>query len=287
MLFPGCSKNTDITLPVRPLKQKALKVGLTLALFVASGLYHGYVHRTADSKKYREFCFTGVLAASIASSGLKSANTSNENKTVYLTFDDGPSENTEKILDTLKAYGIKATFFVNGYPRQAELYKRIVDEGHAIGNHTYSHDYKYIYSSAENLIKDIEKLNDLLEEHTGVIPNIFRFPGGSNSGYMTGKFNGGRDVTKEMVQSVKEAGYEYFDWNVLSKDADAVTQDKNVIVNAVLNGVEKNNKDSVVLFHDSSPKTTTAEALSEILDVLVSKGYKFGTLSKDSYIVHF
>lgn len=282
----GYIKSTGAAFPARLLRQKALKVGLTLALFVSSNLYYGYGHRTAERSKCREFCFAGALAAGI-NSGLNSANPSNENKTVYLTFDDGPSANTVKVLDTLKTYGIKATFFVNGYSRQAELYKRIVNEGHAIGNHTYSHDYKYIYSSTENLIKDIEKLNNLLEKHTGVIPDIFRFPGGSDNYYVIGKYNGGRNVAKQMTQAVKEAGFEYFDWNVLSKDADVVTQDKNVIINAVLKGVEKNNKDSIVLFHDSSAKTTTAEALPEILNALVTKGYKFSTLSKNSYIVHF
>lgn len=205
-------------------------------------------------------------------------------KVVYLTFDDGPSANTEQILDILKQYNIKATFFVIGNAKNKELYKRIVREGHSIGNHTFSHNYKNIYSSVEAFMEDFEKLNAFLEEITGVQPSIVRFPGGSNN-QVSHKY-GGEEIMKEIVKTVANEGYQYFDWNVSSLDAEKVTQDKEVIVNAVLEGA-KDKTNAIVLMHDSAPKTTTVEALPEIIEGLKKQGFTFKTLDKDSYAPHF
>lgn len=205
-------------------------------------------------------------------------------KTAYLTFDDGPSANTEQILDTLKTYGIKATFFVNGNASNKELYKRIIREGHVIGNHTYSHNYKSIYTTVEGFMEDFEKLNVFLEEVTGVRPTIARFPGGSNN-QVSHKY-GGEEIMKEIVRAVVDKGYQYFDWNVSSLDAEKVKQDKDIIVNAVLEGA-KDETQAVILMHDSAPKTTTAEGLPEIIEGLIQQGFIFKTLDKDSYAPHF
>lgn len=209
-----------------------------------------------------------------------------ENKTVYLTFDDGPSTNTGKILDILAEHDIKATFFVCGSNTEEgkKLYKRIVDEGHAIGNHTYSHNYKYIYSSEENFLEDFYRLEELIYSVTGVRPEIMRFPGGSNN---TVSRRYSDDAFMERITTkILFEGYQYFDWNVDSLDASKVTQSKDVIVKAVLNGV-LNNDISIVLFHDSWPKTTTVEALPIILKELLDRGYTFEPLTKDSYYKHF
>lgn len=205
-------------------------------------------------------------------------------KTAYLTFDDGPSANTEQILDTLKTYGIKATFFVNGNASNKELYKRIIREGHVIGNHTYSHNYKSIYTTVEGFMEDFEKLNVFLEEVTGVRPTIARFPGGSNN-QVSHKY-GGEEIMKEIVRAVVDKGYQYFDWNVSSLDTEKVKQDKNIIVNAVLEGA-KDKTQAVILMHDSAPKTTTAEGLPEIIEGLIQQGFIFKTLDEDSYAPHF
>lgn len=205
-------------------------------------------------------------------------------KVAYLTFDDGPSANTEQILDILKKHKIKATFFVNGNTSKKDLYKRIVDEGHSIGNHTYSHNYASIYSTVDDFLKDINKLNDFLEEVTGVRPNIIRFPGGSNN-TVSHKY-GGTEIMKEIVQKVVESGYQYFDWNVSSNDAEKLKQDKEVIVNSVLEGT-KNKSKAVILMHDSAPKTTTAEALPEIIEGLIEQGFTFDSLDESSYAPHF
>lgn len=207
-------------------------------------------------------------------------------KTVYLTFDDGPSVNTDKILDILKEYNIKATFFVVGRTddKSKNLYNRIVEEGHAIGNHTYSHIYKAIYSGDENFLADFRKLEDYVYNITGIKMDIMRFPGGSNT-VMPRKYCDDKFMAR-MTAKMLYDGYQYFDWNVDSKDAKVIKQDKDVIISSVLKGV-KNNNPAIVLFHDSLPKTTTIEALPIIIEELLKRNYVFKTLHKDSFYVHF
>ncbi len=207
-------------------------------------------------------------------------------KTVYLTFDDGPSINTNKILDILKEYNIRATFFVVGTSNEdsKKIYTRIVEEGHAIGNHTYSHEYRDIYASNKNFLEDFKKLEDYIYNITGIKMDIMRFPGGSNT-TMPHKYSDEKFM-KRMITKMLYHGYQYFDWNVDSRDAKAIKQNKDVIINSVLEGV-KNNDPAIVLFHDSLPKTTTVEALPIIIEELLKEDYSFKALNKDSFYVHF
>jgi peptidoglycan/xylan/chitin deacetylase (PgdA/CDA1 family) len=213
-----------------------------------------------------------------------SATNNGADKTAYLTFDDGPSDNTVKILDILKENNIKATFFVNGRPESKEIYKRIVNEGHTIGNHTYSHDYAALYKTIDGFYKDKQKLDDLIWEVNGVKPEILRFPGGSNN-HVSYSY-GGKDFMDKLTKQVKESGIKYFDWNVDSSDASTVTQDKNKIISAVLNG-SKNKTQAIILMHDSKPKTTTALALPDIIKGLKEQGFKFSSLSSKVSAVQF
>lgn len=207
-------------------------------------------------------------------------------KTVYLTFDDGPSENTKIILDLLKERNIKATFFPNGTdtPSARKLYARIVKEGHALGNHTYTHDYKNIYASKKQFVEDFERLQDLLTEATGVTPSIYRFPGGSNN--QVHLSYGPATLMEEIIEDFDKKGRVYFDWNVDSTDANRATQEVDKIVQSVLSTVQKD-RNNVILFHDSATKTSTAAALPVIVDQLLEEGYYFETLSPDSFRVQF
>lgn len=207
-------------------------------------------------------------------------------KIAYLTFDDGPSQNTELILDLLKAYEIKATFFVNGNHTEfgKRIYKRIVDENHTLANHTYSHDYSYVYSSMENYIKDTEKLNQLLYEATGMIPQLIRFPGGSNNHVSIGY--GGTLLMKNLIQWAKEQGYEYYDWNVDSKDTSSKAPSMVMIVEATLEQI-KDQQVVNILLHDAAHKTTTVEALPVIIETLIRRGYSFKAITGDSMVIHF
>lgn len=193
----------------------------------------------------------------------------------YLTFDDGPSANTERVLDILAVNNIKATFFVNGHIGFESTYQRIVNEGHNIGNHTYSHDYGEVYSSADNFFNNINKLNEYLSSLGIGKPDIIRFPGGSNN--TVSIQYGGAYFMDKLVNEAVINGYDYFDWNVSSGDANKTTEDKNAIINNVKNGCA-GKRSPVILMHDSAPKTTTADALQEIIDYLKRQGYSFGVL---------
>jgi peptidoglycan/xylan/chitin deacetylase (PgdA/CDA1 family) len=199
-------------------------------------------------------------------------------KRIYLTFDDGPSSNTDKILDILDSYGIKATFFVVGKSGYDEQYKRIVSEGHTLAMHSYSHKYSEIYQSLDTYKADLLKLHDFLYELTGVDSKIVRFPGGSSN--TISKVDMG-----ELISYLDEQDMIYFDWNVSSQDASSVTKSTQDIADNVINGLGKFNN-SVVLFHDASNKDTTVEALPIIIDkVLESEDSVFLPISDDTVLV--
>ena len=132
-------------------------------------------------------------------------------KIVHLTFDDGPSNNTEKILAILKRNNIKATFFVIGHNQNK--YKEIVDAGHALGVHSYTHDYKYIYANEKNFFDDLYKLHDDIKARTGKDVRITRFPGGSSNAIAS------KALKQQIITRMAREGYIYHDWNCDSTDA--------------------------------------------------------------------
>ncbi|MCR4956007.1 MAG: polysaccharide deacetylase [Lachnospiraceae bacterium] len=194
--------------------------------------------------------------------------TQNGEKRVYLTFDDGPSENTGEILDILKEKDVKATFFVVGRTdeKSKALYKRIVDEGHTIGLHSYSHKYSKIYSSLENYQLDLAKLDNLVYETTGFRTKFIRFPGGSSNKVSDVDMN-------DFIELVTQKGYVYFDWNVANGDATSNKYSPAELRKNVLKGVKYHNQ-SVVLMHDASNKNSTVESLPKLIDSLRKDGYE-------------
>ncbi|MDE6129109.1 MAG: polysaccharide deacetylase [Lachnospiraceae bacterium] len=179
---------------------------------------------------------------------------------VYLTFDDGPSSNTNKILDILAQYDVKATFFVVGKEGEwaEDAYKRIVEEGHTLGMHSYTHVYQSIYASVEAYAEDLNRLKDYLYEVTGVESRFVRFPGGSS--------NKVSDINmREFIAYLNEEGITYFDWNVSSGDAGGRLLEAEEIVANCINGI--GNKDTVViLMHDAAGRPTTVEALPALIE---------------------
>ncbi len=179
-------------------------------------------------------------------------------KVVYLTFDDGPCENTNNLLDVLKNHDVKASFFVNYHNGFENEYKRILEEGHTLAMHTASHDYGKVYGSLDQFESEVTTLQDYLFNLTGVKPNLFRFPGGSSNSVS-------KIPITDCVNYLNDASITYFDWNVSSGDGSTVTKEQ--CYNNVINGV--NNVDiAVVLMHDSTAKLTTFEALDQILQTL-------------------
>lgn len=206
-------------------------------------------------------------------------------KVAYLTFDDGPSKNTTKILDVLKKYNIKATFFVNGREDEFsfKVYERIIKEGHTLGNHSYSHDYSYIYSNMNNFIDDFDKLQKLIKSNYNYEMKIARFPGGSNN---TISENHHYNIMPDLSKLLIVRGYTYFDWNIDSNDSTSIAPSRDYIINSVLENSKETNS-AIILMHDNIMKTTTVEALPYIIDGLISQGYEFSFLDPSQYTIQF
>lgn len=199
-------------------------------------------------------------------------------KIVYLTFDDGPGSYTEEILNVLNKYNVKATFFVtNQFSRYQYLLKKEYESGHTVAVHTYSHNYKTVYSSLDSYINDFNNMNQVIYEQTGVYSKIFRFPGGSSN--TISRFNKG--IVTEVKNKMNELGYYYFDWNVDSMDTSYT--DANKIYENVINEIGKREY-SVVLMHDI--KKANIESVDKIISYGLENGYTFLPLDENSPIVH-
>jgi len=190
-------------------------------------------------------------------------------KCAYLTFDDGPSENTPRILDILDEYGVKATFFVcaTGY---SGYYKDIVDRGHTIALHATNHDYKVCYASEEAYFNDLYNLQAAVEAATGVHCRIMRFPGGS-SNTVSQKYSKG--LMKRLVAEVTERGFIYHDWNVDSEDATKTNLSTQTIINNIYSGFQKLDIIDVLMHDTGSNRNTTVEALPHVISMLMESGY--------------
>ncbi len=204
-----------------------------------------------------------------------------DQKIVYLTFDDGPSENTGKILDILNQYGVKATFFVTGNNQKYDsMITRAYKEGHSIGLHTYTHDYPEVYASEEAYFNDLQKISDLVESLTGEKSRIIRFPGGSSN---TKSANYVPGLMTSLVKKVQEKGYQYFDWNCDSTDA---TGNNVAVEKLVANATSCSKQHINILMHDTDAKDTTVEALPQIIEYYRDKGYTFKAITVDSFAPH-
>ena len=196
-----------------------------------------------------------------------------EGKVVYLTFDDGPDDkNTPAILDILKENGVQATFYVTG--QHAELHpdvlQRIYAEHHAIGNHSYDHDYKKLYVSPDAFLSEMERTGEIIHGIIGVRPLILRAPGG-----VIGHF------TKAYDPALKASGYVEHDWNVSSADAapnHPVAQD---FIDNIDSQTDKPvaAHAAIILMHCSEGHEETVKALPEIIRILKAKGYTFGVIT--------
>jgi len=202
-------------------------------------------------------------------------------KVCYLTFDDGPSDRTPEVLDILKRYNIKATFFVINSSKMDYL-KRIHEEGHTIGLHCNEHVYEKIYANADAYFADLTAISDAVEALTGVKSTVIRFPGGG-SNKVSQKYCPG--IMTYLTQEVQNRGYSYFDWNLSSGDADSVTPSYTKIINNVLGNARGKNS-ICVLMHDAASKTTTVQALPGIIDGLIAQGFRFEGLTPESFGYH-
>ena len=205
-----------------------------------------------------------------------------KNSVIYLTFDDGPSKRTPEVLDILKRYNIKATFFIIDFSdSQIPILQRMIDEGHSIGIHGFSHEYGDIYKSEAAFMENITKLRKKLHDKLGYDTTIIRFPGGSSNGVSKNYCKG---IMTKLVVTVQNEGYQYFDWNVDSRDAERF--DAAGILESVKKSTKGTRKTNIVLMHDNGDKNETVKALPEVIEWAKANGYSFSNLNSSSETVH-
>lgn len=199
---------------------------------------------------------------------------------VYLTFNCVPSDNTRQLLDVLDSYQLKATFFVSGEVSEEnqDILKRIVEDGHTLGMHSFSNQYSKLYASTEAFEEDYKQISDYLYDLTGVRSMIYRFPGGS-----------GNEISNldmvEFVRILNDNHITYFDWNVSGGDAvsDYSADD---VVNNVTEGVAKY-KTSVVLLHDDLDKSSTVEAIGPLIDALSNMNAQILPIDENTKLIQY
>lgn len=198
-------------------------------------------------------------------------------KTMYLTFDDGPSEEcTEMVLNILRERNVKATFFLIGeyVEKYPEVAKRIAEEGHTIGIHCYRHDYGVLYQSVDSYLEDFQKAYDVVKEVTGVEARLFRFPGGSVNAY-------NKAVCRDIIKEMTDRGYVYFDWNASLEDVAGSYEPEELLSNAKATAMDR--KKVVLLAHDRVYNTALC------LDRLITQfpEYKMEVLTPETEPIKF
>lgn len=203
-------------------------------------------------------------------------------KTCYLTFDDGPSHNTEKVLEILDKYQIKATFFVTAENKEhAKYIKEAYQKGHTIGLHAYEHDYEHLYTASQNFLNDLKKSDEYVYQQTGVHTKVMRFPGGS-SNMVSAKYNKG--IMSVLTKKVIDQGYQYYDWNCMNGDAEGKKTVKEMI--QTVKETVKDQEDIMLLMHDGIQQDNTVKALPDIIEYLKKQDYEFKAVDTTSPTFH-
>ncbi|SFC85383.1 polysaccharide deacetylase family protein [Clostridium uliginosum] len=203
---------------------------------------------------------------------------SDRKKVIYLTFDDGPSGKvTNRVLDTLKENDIKATFFLigNQIKGREDVVKRMYDEGHSIGLHTYTHKFKNIYSSEDKFVKEMIDCRNEINEVVGISPNIIRFPGGSR-----------KHLSNNFLNKLHDNNFKIYDWNLENSDGlnPKIPPDK--LYRKATKGSEKLSR-VILLMHCTAMHKNTCEALPEIIKYYKLQGYEFKTITEDTPELYF
>ena len=203
---------------------------------------------------------------------------SNGTKTVYLTFDDGPSYLTEQFLDVLDQYGVKATFFVtNQSPEYSYLIAEAYQRGHTIGMHTSSHSFE-IYKSEEDYFFDLQEIANVVHDQIGYVPCFIRFPGGS-SNTRSRRYSEG--IMAKLAEEVQARGYQYYDWNGECGDGEMLSAEEEVAI-----ALDCSAENIIMLCHDGPLKEATLEALPGIIEGYQARGYVFAPIDRDTMVVH-
>ena len=206
--------------------------------------------------------------------------TKDNEKVVYLTFDDGPSRHTPEVLEILKRYQCKATFFITGMNEKYRPYiKTAYDQGHTIGLHTYSHNYSKVYASTNAYFKDLDKVGKLAKEYIGFTPKYIRFPGGG-SNTISRKYNKG--IMSQLTKQVGKKGYIYYDWNCENGDGYAHMSQSQMLKRATSSSAKK----VMILMHDANGKQNTVDILPKVIEHYQKKGYTFKAIDDSTPVFH-
>lgn len=204
-------------------------------------------------------------------------NDGNTKKIIYLTFDDGPGKYTSRILGILDEYDVKATFFLtNQFKKYQYLIKEEYLKGHALGVHSYTHEWN-IYKSVNDYMYDLDSMNNIIYSLTGTKSKLIRFPGGS-SNTVSRRYSKG--IMTELVKYTNFLGYTYFDWNITSGDV-YIRNKKRLYKNIIKQLRYENN---VILMHDS--KYYTYKVLEDVIKYGLDNGFVFQKLTVNSYQAH-
>lgn len=254
--------------------KKDITFFFSIILLIMCSLYNFAIIRSNIQSKENVVTCSTFNRQSI----INNKNSMDEKKTVYLTFDDGPSVHTKEVLDILEEYDVCATFFLIGNQINKStlpLVKRMKNAGCQIGIHTYSHEPDEIYKSADTYYKDIMKTKKIIMKKLKINPTLYRFPYGSNNCYVL-------NYRDEVIKRLKEEGLEFCDWNVSGEDSVGKPSASQIIAN-VRNNYDVYNE-PVVLLHDSGASSETVKALPAIIKMYKDAGYSFGTISERSRI---
>ena len=206
--------------------------------------------------------------------------TKDNEKVVYLTFDDGPSRHTPEVLEILKRYQCKATFFITGMNEKYRPYiKTAYNQGHTIGLHTYSHNYSKVYASTNAYFKDLDKVGKLAKEYIGFTPKYIRFPGGG-SNTISRKYNKG--IMSQLTKQVGKKGYIYYDWNCENGDGYAHMSQSQMLKRATSSSAKK----VMILMHDANGKQNTVDILPKVIEHYQKKGYTFKAIDDSTPVFH-
>lgn len=202
-----------------------------------------------------------------------------EEGTIYFTFDDGPSQYTYSILEYMRKYNAKGTWFV--VPSRTDScyasLRAIANNGHTIGVHSATHEYETIYASVEAYLEDFYEAWEIVRDATGQTPKIFRFPGGSKN-----DFN--EETRDAIIKEMTRRGFRFYDWNVESGDVNGASWDQ------MYNSIPRDChalKRPVILMHDSAGTPNAVYVLEDVLRVLAGEGYKFDAIHNDTEPVQF
>lgn len=255
--------------------ERATKIVLVLAMLASCFWLEYYTYQSQETilqlQKEKENKKTDEIVTKTMAENEQEKKEQSK-KVAYLTFDDGPSEVTERILDVLEVYDIPATFFLIGCNITEErepVIERMVKNKNAIGLHTYCHNANEIYCSAQSYLDDLQKTKERIYEVTGKEISMIRFPWGSANEYL-------KKIEDSLLPALEKEGYYYFDWNVSAEDSVG-----NPTRYSILHNVKKDFSrydNPVVLMHDSATSSLTAEMLPDIIVMLKEGGYQFDTL---------